>query len=69
MKKHLFIFLLISVFVFSCKNDDEGSTGPVDNFDRQAMLANWADNIIIPAFGAFAEKTTALKNAGEAFSK
>lgn len=60
----LFGFLL---FVVSCKNDDNGIIEPTDNFDRQAMLANWADNIIIPAFAEFSTKTVALKSASEAF--
>jgi len=70
MKNKIFFFLLLTtVFVFSCeKNQDEEPTGPVDNFDRQAMLENWADNIIIPAFTSFAEKTTELKSAGEVFA-
>ena len=70
MKNKIFFFLLLtSVFIFSCKkNQDEEPTGPVDNFDRQAMLINWADNIIIPAFTAFAEKTNELKSASEAFA-
>ena len=69
MKNKIFFFLLLtSVFIFSCeKNQDEEPTGPVDNFDRQAMLINWADNIIIPAYTAFVEKTTELKSAGDAF--
>lgn len=66
MKKQIFLFILFA-FIFSC-GDDEGPSGQVDNFDRQAMLVNWADNIIIPAFTSFAEKTTDLRNAGDAFA-
>lgn len=66
--KKLFLFLIV-VSIFAC-NEEEGDQPKVseDNFDRQAMLVNWADNIIVPAYTSFAEKTTALKLASEAFS-
>jgi len=67
MKKQIFLFFLLTAFACSC-GDDEGPSEQVDNFDRQAMLTNWADNIIVPAFSAFAEKTTALKDAGNTFA-
>ncbi|MCI4670581.1 MAG: imelysin family protein [Bacteroidia bacterium] len=59
--------LLIMGF-FGC---DNGPTDPqnMDSFDRKAMLANWADNIIIPAYSDFATKTESLKNAGTAFNE
>jgi len=65
--KKLFFFLLL-IAVFAC-GDDEGDqpTAPEDNFDRQAMLRNWADNIIVPAYTSFAEKTDDLKRATETF--
>lgn len=65
--KSLFLFLIILGFV-ACEN---GPVDPedLDNFDRKAMLANWADNIILPGYTAFAEKTTALKTAGEVFGE
>ncbi|MEX1062406.1 MAG: imelysin family protein, partial [Balneolaceae bacterium] len=57
-------------FVFvahSCGSD--GPSGPdSSDFDRQAMLENWADNIIIPAFASFSEETEQLKSAAENFS-
>ena len=68
MKKIFFFLLLTSLVFLSCGNEDEEPTGPIDNFDRKAMLVNWADNIIVPAFTAFAEKTEELKSAGANFS-
>lgn len=66
--KKLFFFLIL-IIAFSCGDDDTAQpTGPEDNFDRQAMLINWADNIIVPAYTAFANTTAALKIAGEAFA-
>ncbi len=65
--KRLFLFLLI-VSVSACDDDGNQNTTPEDNFDRQAMLINWADNIIIPAYTFFIEKTGELKTASEAFT-
>ncbi len=64
--KKLFLFLLLTSF-FAC--DDSGDDSPTieDNFDRQAMLINWADNIIIPAYTSFGEKTAQLKDASDNF--
>ena len=57
--------MLVISFV-ACQEDNENPNSN-DGFDRQVMLANWADNIIIPVYTDFAEKTTALKAASEAF--
>ena len=65
MKKLFFFLLLISVF--AC--DDDESPIPVDSFDRERMLTDWADNIIVPAYTAFAEKTGALKSASLVFTE
>lgn len=67
MKK--FIVLILAVFVFlSC--DDGGPSGPdADDFDRNAILVNWADNIIIPAFTNFAENTGRLHGDAVTFSE
>ncbi len=62
--KNLLLLLLV-ITVFSCGEDDNAQ--PTDNFDRQAMLTHWADQIIIPAYTAFVEKTTALEEATETF--
>tara|TARA_R100001143_G_scaffold52481_2_gene47708 strand:- start:85836 stop:86978 length:1143 start_codon:yes stop_codon:yes gene_type:complete len=66
MKKTIFLFLSTLIFL-SCT--DNGPSGPdVDDFDREAILVNWADNIIIPSFQNFAAETEALKLASEIFS-
>jgi len=41
----------------------------IDDFDRQAMLTNWADNIIVPAYTDFNTQAQALKLAGENFAQ
>ena len=67
MKKLFFFLLLTSVFACGGDEGDQPKT-PEDNFDRQAMLSHWADNIIIPAYTFFAQKTSDLKSAGEDFA-
>lgn len=60
--------LILTVFlVWSCT--DNGPSGPnPDDFDREAILENWADNIIIPAFSNFSETTAQLHSSAENFS-
>jgi predicted lipoprotein len=63
-----FCILLISIVLFlSCTSSEKGEEA-TDNFDRAAMLTNFADNIIIPAYNDFGLKMTALKTAGETFT-
>lgn len=66
MKK--FAALLLTVLmVWSCT--DNGPSGPSpDDFDREEILINWADNIIIPAFNKFSESTAQLHTSAENFS-
>ena len=44
-----------------------GNSGKADNFDRQAMLTNWADNIIIPTYEDLAVNVGNLKTAAANF--
>ena len=68
MKKIAFLFCL-TLIVFSCATDDNGTTDDSsDSFDRGAMLVNWADNIIVPSYQAFAAETSALKTEVAAFT-
>ena len=46
--------------------DDSGEPG-TDSFDRGAMLANWADNIIAPAFENFTFSTQGLEEKTNIF--
>ena len=65
--------LLIATLVFTaCSTDDDGpgneGGGETDSFDRGAMLANWADNMIIPAFSNFKSSTQQLEDLTDAFT-
>ncbi|MGA8853830.1 MAG: imelysin family protein [Christiangramia sp.] len=66
--------LLIATLVFTaCTTEDKGDGGEgtngTDNFDRGAMLANWADNIIIPAYANFYASTNDLQEATATFTE
>ena len=65
--------LLIATLIFTaCSTEDDnggdGGGNETDNFDRGAMLANWADNIIIPAFSNFESSTQQLEDLTAAFT-
>ncbi|ELR71599.1 Iron-regulated protein A precursor [Fulvivirga imtechensis AK7] len=65
--KNLFstITLLAILTAIGCKNDDSGSVTP--GFDRQLMLEELADNVIIPAYDTLNKTTTTLDAAMNAF--
>ncbi len=65
--------LLIATLVFTaCSTEDEGpgtdGGGETNSFDRGAMLENWADNIIVPAFSNFKSSTQQLEDLTVAFT-
>ncbi len=75
MKKILGLLVVVLVIVACTESDDTGTTTtggggnpPVGTFDRSAMLANWADNIIIPGYIDFTAKVAALETATAAFN-
>lgn len=61
MKKVLALSFLL--FLISCGNQDDGSTDPIDNFDRAAMLENWADQIILPSYSNYVDQLSLLESA------
>ena len=68
--KTLKIFIsisILSIFIISCSSssDDEQSTIP--EFDRSAVLTNYADNIIVPRLNNFKSSVDYLKESGDAF--
>ena len=67
MIKNSFLILLFSLCIASCMTDaDDQCT--TDDFDRGAMLNNWAENIIIPAYENYTNKLGDLKSDVVAFS-
>ena len=63
----IFTFVLIVFALVSCSSDDGEREENGNNFDRGAMLENWADNIIIPSYQNFATYTNDLEAETEAF--
>lgn len=67
MKK--FSIILLGFFLFwGCTEDNPSGPDP-DDFDREAILVNWSDNIILPAFRSFSSTTAELKTAGNSFAE
>lgn len=66
--KKFSLFLLIILIFWSCSDDNPSGPDP-DDFDREAILVNWADNIILPSLQSFSTSNEDLKNAGCAFSE
>ncbi|WP_211212039.1 imelysin family protein [Flexithrix dorotheae] len=54
------------IFMVACSTENEPMTD-TDNFDRQVMLVNWADNIIIPGYENYVGKVTDMVNAKNVF--
>jgi len=70
-EKYIIVTLLTlgALVTYSCSDDDSVTSdeGTNPTFDRGVMLANWADNIIVPAFTDFGTKTNALEDATQTF--
>ena len=67
MKKILNVLFLI--LLFSCTSDDKSDNLENDTFDRQAMLVNLTDNIILPSLYELEEKLRELKSNLDSFSE
>ena len=65
MKKIISIFIL-SIIVISCNNNDDEA--PKSNYDRSALLTNWANNIIVPSFVNYQSKLQVLVTDVTAFN-
>ncbi|MBC2839935.1 imelysin family protein [Robiginitalea sp. SC105] len=74
MKKSILLLLVLAATLYACSSgstDPDGAgNGPGGNevrFDRSAMLANWADNIILPSYNAFLSSHANLSAAMQTF--
>ncbi|WP_299128463.1 imelysin family protein [uncultured Winogradskyella sp.] len=61
------IGILIIALAWSCSDDSSDTDTNTDEFNRQAMLTNWADNIIVPSYTTFGIDVNALKAATDNF--
>mgnify|MGYP000173501944 CR=1 FL=1 len=76
MKKIIGTVLVLSL-IWACSSDNGEITPPTEStpdkpkeamsFERGPMLTNWADNIIIPSYEAFASEMDALNTSFETF--
>ncbi|MFD2892667.1 imelysin family protein [Flavobacterium chuncheonense] len=67
--KKLFLFLsVLGVFIACSSDSDSNTVGSGDNYDRTAMLTNWADNLIIPRYVDYQSKVEALNTAANDFA-
>ncbi|MGB3149450.1 MAG: imelysin family protein [Maribacter sp.] len=70
--KRIFGILFFLCLVWACSSDSEDEE-PIINpgfevtFERDAMLVNWADNIIIPSYEAFSSDMGTLKASFDVF--
>ena len=66
--RRIVLLVFYSSLIISC-GDDNGVTDAGDGFDRQAMLTNWADNIIVPSYENYLSQLSALKASTTSFSE
>lgn len=63
LKKIVCVLTIVSLIVACSSSDDGNGGGNNDNFDRSALLVNYADNIIVPAIINFQSKVSGLDEA------
>ncbi len=74
MKKYWYICFTLFLILWACSSDNTDDTTITDDdgapvsFDRSALLANWADNIILPSYQSFEVDLVSLKTAFDTFS-
>lgn len=67
--KKVFALLILAVIAFSCSSGDNEDVNNNQDYDRTAILTNWADNIIIPAYQNYNEKVSELYTKTIAFTE
>jgi predicted lipoprotein len=68
MKKIIFFLGLVITVIACSSGDNNGDNSGGKNYDRAALLTNWADNIIIPSYESYQTKITTLSTAVAAFT-
>jgi Imelysin len=59
MKKIISLFVIFIVG-FACSKNEDSTATPSNNYDRTALLTNWANNIIIPSYVNYQSKLQIL---------
>ncbi|WPR70075.1 imelysin family protein [Flavobacterium sp. NG2] len=65
MKKLIFLFSLITLLAACSSNEGSGDS---DNYDRTALLTNWANNIIVPSYTNYQAKVQTLVTDAATFN-
>lgn len=63
------LLAIITAAITACSSDNDSPEETSDTFDRGAMLANWADNIIIPAYTSFNSRVVEMETATTTFTE
>ncbi len=64
------LLFFLPLLLVSCIADDASEIeAPTDTFDRQVLLAHWADNLIVPAFQNYAAAVGTLQSAAAHFTE
>ncbi|MCW4467597.1 imelysin family protein [Flavobacterium sp. MFBS3-15] len=67
MRNTIYLLFIIFFAAAGCSSSDNDK-GPEGTYDRSAMMASWADNIIIPSFSNYQAKLNALHASAQDFS-
>ena len=59
--------LILSIIVISCSSNSDDEQSTIPEFDRSAVLVNYADNIIIPRLNNFKSSVDYLNESVNAF--
>src|SRR6187402_1071161 len=65
--KKVFLILGCVAMIWACSSSGDGGSTE-NNYDRSALLTNWADNIIVPAYDNYKSKVTALATEANSFT-
>ena len=66
--KRIFLISTLFLLALSCSKDDNSATIPTNNYDRTALLTNWADNIIVPSYSNLEVKLASLESEANFFA-
>ena len=65
LKTLIICFVSLSFLFISCSDDESNMGVTTDSYDRNGLLENWADHIIIPAFEAYTTTLMELQSKND----
>nr|WP_322623679.1 imelysin family protein [uncultured Flavobacterium sp.] len=66
--KKIVALLSIVLFTAACSSSDSNGNSNTANYDKTAVLTNWADNIIIPTYTAYDNANATLQTSVSTFT-